>query len=356
MGPRTWDPRPCWVSWILGLSSLLLSTSSTGAQSSRVKVPGADLPLQGVRGGAVLFHMSHVQATELLEMQWGVGADTNFTVMLRVQHGPSLTWFSLQDKYGQRVRVPNTTSLRIENLTPEDSGRYWARPQLKDGTGISQGFQLTVHEPVPPPQIRIKSVSITANWCNVTLECGTTGHSKNLSVTWESEGLPSDLGGWPQPGPAPNSWPLAVSLSLSQPNASLTCVLSNPGDQKSATKALGEVCTPTLTPEPVPQTQIQIHSSSHTSGWCNVSMECEVPGDKEHLAVAWELPRELEQSEPLGLVSNSWNISLPLPLPLPQTNTSLNCVVSNPVDRKIATFHLPSICSPEGLCYLWVKT
>ncbi|XP_037355218.1 CD48 antigen-like isoform X4 [Talpa occidentalis] len=101
--------------------------------------------------------------------------------------------------------------------------------------------------------------------------------------------------------------------------------------------------------EPVPHPQILIHSSAHTSGWCKVSLECGVPGVTEHLTVAWEsqdLPWELEQSGPLGLAPKPWNLSLTLLLN--QTNTSLTCVVSNPVDRKNVTLHLDSICLPGG--------
>ncbi|KAF5920134.1 hypothetical protein HPG69_006404, partial [Diceros bicornis minor] len=50
--------------------------------------------------------------------------------------------------------------------------------------------------------------------------------------------------------------------------------------------------------KPIPHPQIQTHSPSHTSGWCNVS--CGTPGATENLTVTWlskGLPRELEQRE-----------------------------------------------------------
>uniref|UniRef100_A0AC11E8K7 Uncharacterized protein n=3 Tax=Ovis aries TaxID=9940 RepID=A0AC11E8K7_SHEEP len=42
--------------------------------------------------------------------------------------------------------------------------------------------------------------------------------------------------------PPSNPWTLTLSLPLSQPSASLTCVVSNQVDQKTATLDLGEVC------------------------------------------------------------------------------------------------------------------
>ena len=54
-------------------------------------------------------------------------------------------WVSLQDKYQQRVHVPNVTSLRIEYLTSEDSGHYQARATFTGGLELTQVFHLTVY-------------------------------------------------------------------------------------------------------------------------------------------------------------------------------------------------------------------
>ena len=99
-------------------------------------------------------------------------------------------------------------------------------------------------EPVILPEILVKSSSITPGWCNVTLECRDPGNREDLKVTWESEGLPRELEWSGTPGPAPSSWSLAVNLSLSQPNASLTCVVSNHVDKKTASVDFGKICFP----------------------------------------------------------------------------------------------------------------
>ncbi|VCW66447.1 unnamed protein product, partial [Gulo gulo] len=127
------------------------------------------------------------------------------------------------------------TTLRIDNLTLEDSGLYRARESYTRGRQYDQDFYLTVYEPVPLPQIRAMVLSLTQDWCNITMKCNTTGTMENLTVSWENESLPRELEQRPAPGTSPNPWTLAVNLPLSQPSPSLTCVVSNEGDQKTAT-------------------------------------------------------------------------------------------------------------------------
>ncbi|XP_059790309.1 SLAM family member 5-like [Balaenoptera ricei] len=248
MGPCSEDPHLCWASRLLGFTSLLLSICCTGVKSSGthgsgVQDSGAHVHLHRVRGGSVLFHVIRKQEANLEEVTWGFGPDSNYRVLLRVYAGADApTWVSLQDKYQQRVHVPGILSLKIENLTPEDSGLYRARASFTGGIELNQVFPLTVYEPVPLPQILFKLPSITPSWCNVTLECRASGATEDLNVTWQNKGLPRELEQRVTPGPASNSWTLPVNLPLSQPNASLTCVVSNQVDQKTATLDLGEVC------------------------------------------------------------------------------------------------------------------
>ncbi|XP_013831805.2 PREDICTED: CXADR-like membrane protein isoform X1 [Capra hircus] len=248
MGPCSEDPHLCGASRLLGFTSLLLSVCCTGVKSSVAPDPGVQdsgvhVPLQGIRGGSVLFHVPKKQEAEPEEVSWGFGPESNYRVFMRVHRGKDTpTWVSLQDKYQQRVHVPNVTSLRIENLIPEDSGQYRARASFIGGIEFNQVFLLTVYDPAPLPHILVKSASFTAGWCNATLECTAPGDTEDLKVTWEIKGLPKELEQRVTSELPSNSWKLTLSLPLSQPNGSLTCVVSNQVGQKTATLDLGEVC------------------------------------------------------------------------------------------------------------------
>ena len=128
----------------LGICST--GVKSPGARDSEVQEPGARVPLQGIRGGSVLFHVTKKQEAEPEEISWAFGPESNYSVLLRVYHGEDTpTWVSFQDKYQQRVHVPNILSLKIENLTCEDSGQYQARLSFPEGLELTQVFLLTVY-------------------------------------------------------------------------------------------------------------------------------------------------------------------------------------------------------------------
>ena len=101
--------------------------------------------MYGIRGGSVLFHVTRKQNADPEEVSWGFGPESNYRVLLQFRRGADTpTWVSLQDKYQQRVQVPSLMSLRIENLTLEDSGQYRARASFTGGTELTQVFHLTV--------------------------------------------------------------------------------------------------------------------------------------------------------------------------------------------------------------------
>ncbi|XP_034505998.1 uncharacterized protein LOC117797686 isoform X2 [Ailuropoda melanoleuca] len=252
MGTCSEDPHLGGTSWLLGFTSLLLSicgalTQSSGVRGSGVGDSGIPVSLKRMQGDSVTFHVIRKPelppAVELEKISWGNASGSNYIVMLNVLPGRNVPeWLNFQDKFEKRVHVPNTTTLRIDNLTLEDSGLYRARVSYSNGTESDQDFHLMVYEPVPLPQIRAMVPSLTPGWCNVTVECDSMGTREGLTVSWESEGLPRELEQRPVPGPAPNPWTLAVSLPLSQPNASLTCVVSSQVDQNTASQDLRDIC------------------------------------------------------------------------------------------------------------------
>ncbi|XP_059002232.1 uncharacterized protein LOC131814850 isoform X1 [Mustela lutreola] len=246
------DPHLCGASWLLRFTSLLLSvcsavTQSPGARGSAVDDSGNPVPLKGTLGASVLFHMIKnpdlPPGAKLESITWGIINQKVYTPILQVSPGgDGPRWVNFQDKYEKRVHVVNTTTLRIDNLTLEDSGLYRAQESYMRGRQYDQDFHLTVYEPVPRPQIQAMDLSLTPGWCNLTLECDLPRTREDLMVSWESECLPRELEQRPAPGPAPNPWTLAVTLPLSRPSPSLTCVVSNQVDQKNVTLDLGDVC------------------------------------------------------------------------------------------------------------------
>ncbi|XP_044942627.1 SLAM family member 9 isoform X2 [Mustela putorius furo] len=246
------DPHLCGASWLLRFTSLLLSvcsavTQSPGARGSAVDDSGNPVTLKGAQGTPVLFQVIRNPELppefELEKMSWGIVSRSNFIVMLYVFPGRDVPeWVNFQDKFERRIYVLNIMTLRIVNLTLEDSGLYRARESYTRGRQYDQDFHLTVYEPMPRPQIGTMILSLTRGWCNVTVECNTTETREDLTVSWESEGLPRELEQRPAPGPAPNPWTLAVTLPLSRPSPSLTCVVSNLVDQKTAALDLGDIC------------------------------------------------------------------------------------------------------------------
>ncbi|XP_077883438.1 CD48 antigen-like isoform X1 [Ictidomys tridecemlineatus] len=252
MGHSSQDPHLCWTTRLLGGIIFLCACStlakSSGAHGSGIKGFRTHTYLKAIRGGSVLLHViQEPEDPKIEEITWGFASDSNSTFMLRLQNGKEdPLWFSLQDKYKQRVQMPSMSSLRINNLTSQDSGQYWAQIMCQTGREIKAVFNLTVYDPVPLAQIQTTSVSITPSWCNVTLDCGAREAVEVLNVTWEVQGPPSEREQRGAPGP-PNPWTLALSLPLRQPNVSLTCVLSNPVDQKNATFQLVDLCSPAPT-------------------------------------------------------------------------------------------------------------
>ncbi|XP_045837964.1 SLAM family member 9-like [Meles meles] len=252
MGACSEDPHLCGASWLLRFTSLLLSvcsavTQSPGARESAVDNSGIPVTLKGTQGTPVLFQVIRNPELppefELEKMSWGIVSRSNYIVMLYVFPGRDVPrWVNFQDKFHKRVYVLNIMTLRIDNLTLEDSGLYRARESYTRGRQYDQDFHLMVYEPVPLPQIWAMILSLTQGWCNFTLECDPTGTKEDLTVSWENKGLPRELEQRPAPGPAPNPWTLAVNLPLSRPSPSLTCVVSNQVDQKTASLDLGDIC------------------------------------------------------------------------------------------------------------------
>ena len=125
--------------------SYALGVGSPGTQSS-----GNAVSLKGMQGASVSFHVIRnpdlPPVDELEKISWGIVFRSNYIVMLQVFPGADVPeWVNWQDKFQKRVHVFNITTLRIDNLTLEDTGLYRARDSYTRGRQYDQDFHLTVY-------------------------------------------------------------------------------------------------------------------------------------------------------------------------------------------------------------------
>ena len=82
----------------------------------------------------------------LEKISWAIKNKSDYLVFLHVSPGEDVPkWGNFQDKFEKRVHVLNTMTLRIDNLTLEDSGQYWARVSFTGERETIRYFHLTVY-------------------------------------------------------------------------------------------------------------------------------------------------------------------------------------------------------------------
>ncbi|XP_068394367.1 CD48 antigen-like isoform X2 [Eschrichtius robustus] len=223
--------------------SLVLALPSPDSQT--IKDPSSSCTLKRILGGSVQLRLNSSLGPNIREIEWNWDSEDDEKPQLLVSWRPNTPhpdWYDLEEKHKHRFNVTEMAFLSIRNLTLEMSGLYTAKIKFHSGKSQEEVFRLCLYEPIPHPQIQIHSSSNTSGWCNVSLECGTPGNTGNLTVTWLSQGLPRELEQRGTLGPARSSRNLSLSLSFSHFNSRLTCVVSNPADEKNATLHLEDVC------------------------------------------------------------------------------------------------------------------
>lgn len=126
------------------------SAEVSGAPGPGSEDPKAPVLLKGIQGGSVWFHVTEWPGKDpgdkLEEITWRFGSGSQQRMILRMQSGADApTWLTLRDKYKPRAQVPNMTSLGIRNLSPQDSGEYWAEGLSTLGKELHQVSHLKVY-------------------------------------------------------------------------------------------------------------------------------------------------------------------------------------------------------------------
>ncbi|XP_053225985.1 uncharacterized protein LOC128404415 isoform X2 [Podarcis raffonei] len=159
----------------------------------------------------------------------------------RFSDGKWKRW-NTSDSLGQRLEMVDGTTLKISNLVVKDSGNYTAHVTFSTGVIESHTFNLTVYEPVQEPQVTHKLISNTPDGCNVTLRCQASGKG-DLRVSWKRGNPLRALGeclGWHQL--SDNGKDLHLFWHRNASDTNITCLVSNPADQKNISINLLSLC------------------------------------------------------------------------------------------------------------------
>uniref|UniRef100_A0A4X2L8L7 Ig-like domain-containing protein n=2 Tax=Vombatus ursinus TaxID=29139 RepID=A0A4X2L8L7_VOMUR len=217
--------------------------------------------VDGTVGGDILLPLNVSLGTEIQEIEWRFNSE-KLQLLSLSPRSHSFLWYSPLDRYKKRLDGLDDGSLIIRNVTLKDSGLYEARVLLTSGMFNVHSFALSVYEPIPDPKIHIQSQCLTPLWCNITLDCQVLGPGKAVTVTWRSWNLLSGLNQSEMAEESTNFRSMSLSLPVGLSNSSLTCLASNPVDQKNITIELKDICAlrDIYASDKAPQEHVNVYS------------------------------------------------------------------------------------------------
>ncbi|XP_032992106.1 SLAM family member 9-like [Lacerta agilis] len=225
----------------LFLLALSLLSSLTGTASTRVQNPHKE-KLNEILGASVLLPVN-IPATETLKtVEWYFQGENGLRLQLAEFREERLQRPNPRDRFGPRLEMANETTLRIKDLEMDDSGKYSIIVKFTSAQYEDYTFHLSVYEPVPEPKILSRLVSNSPDGCNVTLQCQVPEKGK-FNISWKRGDAFRDL------EDASKSYHLSGNgrnlhlfwkLNSSDPN--ITCLVTNPADQKSISSSLLDIC------------------------------------------------------------------------------------------------------------------
>ncbi|XP_048784836.1 SLAM family member 8-like isoform X1 [Lagopus muta] len=196
--------------------------------------------VSGVLGGSVLLSPVLPPGSRVKEIEWSFSSGAGATIQV-AEFGPGgFERPDPQDRFKQRLEMPNATALRIGALELGDSGVYGARIKLHPALVEDQSFNLSVYESVPRPRTHSQLLASTLEWCNLTLQCQGTGKGA-VNVTWRRDNGRQELG-TDRSQLSPDGTTLRLALQPGTANATYTCTVSNPADQKVVPFDLQSIC------------------------------------------------------------------------------------------------------------------
>ncbi|XP_075419758.1 CD48 antigen-like [Tenrec ecaudatus] len=227
---------------VLNQIQLLMLSLLIGVQTAKDPWPPCTLNKAVGESAQLQLNVSELSSIREIEWKWSSEDEKN---QLLVSWKPEATeWYDFDEKYKHRFHLKEKASLHISDLIVEMNGRYEANIKYRSGQFVEKVTRLCVYEPISHPKILTRSSLITSDWCNITLECVPLGVTKDLTVTWLDKGLPGQVELRDTLGSAPTYRNLSLSLPLPlrQGNSHLTCMVSNPVEQKNITLDLRSIC------------------------------------------------------------------------------------------------------------------
>ncbi|XP_032060185.1 SLAM family member 5-like [Aythya fuligula] len=210
------------------LALLLIAAGSAGAQLQLVS---------GVRGRSVLLSPALPNSSEVKTAEWYFRTGTGKKIRV-AEFGPKgFERPNPHDRFQQRLEMPNATALRIGGLELGDSGIYGVWIKYNSTVEVEdQVFNLSVYDPVPPPQIHPQLLSRSPQGCNVTLRCSLPNTSFTRT-SWQLGNTSGTL--WEQSGDGQTLW---LAIPPGALNDTYTCVARSPAEEQSTSVSLRTLC------------------------------------------------------------------------------------------------------------------
>ncbi|XP_060125730.1 SLAM family member 9-like [Zootoca vivipara] len=227
----------------LFLQTLSLLSSLTGTASFRVQNPHQERErLNGILGGSVLLPVSIPPEKALKMIEWDFQGGNGLGIQLSELREGELQRINPRDRFGSRLEMANETTLRIKDLEMDDSGKYSIRVKFISAQYEDYNFHLSVYEPVPEPKILSHIVSKSPEGCNVTLQCQ-VAEKGEINISWERGDTLRDLeDGSKSYHLSGNGKDLHLVWKLNSSDPNITCLVTNPADQKSISFNLKHIC------------------------------------------------------------------------------------------------------------------
>ncbi|XP_019411487.1 PREDICTED: SLAM family member 9-like [Crocodylus porosus] len=206
-----------------------------------------------VLGGSAWLSVSLSPGELVRATEWSFSTGAGSAIMVAEFSTGQLKQLDPGGQFGQRLEVPNATTLGIRELKKSDGGMYSARVKLHPATVRDCHFHLAIYELVPAPEILSQVHPSTLGWCNLTLRCQVPTTAA-MNITWGTRDHLQDLA-WHHISADGQS--LHLALPPGTWNDTYTCSASNPADRKSTSVALQSLCP---------------SNTTHATMWCFLSI------------------------------------------------------------------------------------